>query len=288
MRLLQLVPQAQQFRDSLKRRTLRCGVLLCITICSSGYLLAQTAQQYIKNGDRQVAANQYQQAVQSYLSAIRLQPDTADAYGKLASTYEKLNMLNESAAASSKAAEIYEKQADTLLNGQVPAPRNDVPPATAPPAQVPQALQQAPQAQGAPQIAVDLQSCPTQVPPGTVSRSSPPSAQTFQRLIFDDVSFDERSQVGLVFTQFNMGSTRKNAIVSNGGQAEKQHANVPESTTIYPIKTIYTKCVQDASLAVRTVWKADYVCMKDKFGDWSCPADSTPERLEYKLIQKTQ
>jgi tetratricopeptide (TPR) repeat protein len=193
MRLLQLVPQAQQFRDSLKRRTLRCGVLLCIAICSSGYLLAQTAQQYIKNGDRQAAANQYQQAVKSYLSATRLQPDNADAYGKLASTYEKLNMLNESAAASSKAAEIYEKQADTLLNG---------------------------------------------------------------------------------------------AIVSNGGQAEKQHANVPEGATIYPIKTIYTKCVQDASLAVQTVWKADYVCMKDKFGDWSCPTDSTAERLEYKLIQK--
>ena len=286
MQLLQPFPQAHSFRESLKRCALRYGVLICIATCCSGLLLAQTAQQFIKNGDRQAAANQYQQAVQSYLSATKLQPDNANAYGKLASAYEKLNMLNESAAASSKAAELYEKQADTLLNGQAPAPRDDVPPAAAPPAQVPQALQQEPQAQVAPQTALDQQSCPTQVPLGTVSRSSPPSAQTFQRLIFDDVSFDERSQVGLVFTQFNMGSAQKNTIVSNGGQAEKQHANVPEGTTIYPIKTTYTKCVQDASLAVRTVWKADYVCMKDKFGDWSCPADSTAERLEYQLIQK--
>lgn len=56
--------------------------------------------------DRQVLANQYQQAARA-ISATKLQPDNADAYGKLASVYKKLNMLNESAAASSKAAELY-------------------------------------------------------------------------------------------------------------------------------------------------------------------------------------
>ena len=287
MRLLQLVPQTQTFRDSLKRRTLRYGILLCIAICSSGYLLAQTAQQYMKNGDRQAAANQYQQAVQSYVSAIKLEPENGDAYTKLATAYEKLNMLNESAAASSKAADLYEKQADTLLNGPAAAPRNAAPPAAAPPAQT-QALQPVPPPQVAPQNAADLQSCPTQVPAGTVSRSSPPSPQTFQRVIYDFYASDEHGQLGLVFTQFQMQPTRKNIITMNAGMAEKMYPNVPEGATVYPIKGTYIKCVQDAWLAVRTVWKTDYVCMKDKFGDWSCPADSTPERLEYKLIQKKQ
>lgn len=288
MRFLQLVPQAQPLRGSLKRRALRCGVLVGIAICSSGLLLAQTAQQYMKNGDRQAAANQYQQAVQSYVSATKLEPDNGDAYTKLASAYEKLNMLNESAAASSKAAEIYEKQADTLLNRPAAAPRNTAPPAAAPPAPILQAQQPAPPTQVAPQTAVDLQSCPTQVPTGTVSRSSPPSPQTFQRVIYDFYASDEHGQLGLVFTQFQMQPTRKNIITMNAGMAEKMYPNVPEGTTVYPIKATYTSCVQDAWLAVRTVWKTDYVCMKDKFGDWSCPADSTPERLEYKLIQKKQ
>ena len=106
MQFLQLVPQAQPLRESLKRRALRCGIFVGIAICSAGLLLAQTAQQYMKNGDRQAAANQYQQAVQSYVSATKLEPDNGDAYTKLASAYEKLNMLNESAAASSKASRL--------------------------------------------------------------------------------------------------------------------------------------------------------------------------------------
>jgi len=113
-------------------------------------------------------------------------------------------------------------------------------------------------------------------------------AQTFQRVIYELYASDEHGQIGLVFTQFQMQPTRKNVITMNRGQAENMYPNVPEGATVYPINGTYIKCVQDASIAVRTVWKTDYVCMKDKFGDWSCPADSTPERLEYQLIQKTQ
>jgi len=223
------------------------------------------------------------------LSVIKLQPDNAEAYNKLAVAYEKLNMLSESAAAYSKAAEIYEKQADGLVAGQPAAPARAVAPPAATaqqarqPAPLPQPQQPVQQAQ---QAVANSQSCPTQVPPGTVTRSSPASAETFRRLIFDDVSFDERGQVGLIFTQFDMGPARKNTIVMNGGLSEKAHPNVPEGATTYPIKTTYVYCVQDAYLSVRTVWKTDYICMKDKFDDWSCPADSTPERLEYKLTNK--
>ena len=156
--------------------------------------------------------------------------------------------------------------------GRLSAPTQQVPPQ--------QPVQQAQQAVANPQ------SCPTQVPPGTVTRSSPPSAQTFQRAIFDKVSYDERGQVGLVFTKFDMQPTRKNIIIMNRGLAEKLYPNVPEGAIVYPIKTTYVYCVQEASLSVRTVWKTDYTCMKDKFNDWSCPADSTPERLEYKVTQK--
>ena len=234
--------------------------------------------------DRQAATGQYKQAVQSYLSVIKLQPDNPDAYNKLAITYERLNMLPESAAAYSKAAGIYEKQAGGMPAGQRAAPAKAVtvpapPVATPPRTQPPQPAQPA---------AANTQSCPTTVPPGTVTRTSPPTAQTFQRLIFDDVSFDEHAQVGLVFTQFEMGPLRKNTIVLNGGLSEKQHPNVPEGATIYPIKTTYVYCVQDAWFAIRSVWKTDYACMKDKFNDWSCPADSVPDRLETQTIKKQE
>ena len=92
MQILQPLPNAQPFRNTLKRCALHCGILICVSVCCPALLLAQTAQQYLRNGDRQVAANQYQQAVQSYLSATKLQPDNADAYGKLASVYEKLGL----------------------------------------------------------------------------------------------------------------------------------------------------------------------------------------------------
>jgi hypothetical protein len=186
-----------------------------------------------------------------------------------------------SANAQVAAAAIYEKQADSLVAVQPAAPATAA--TAAPAATLPQPQQPVQQAQ---QAVANPQSCPTQVPPGTVTRSSPPSAQTFQRAIFDMVSYNERGQVGLVFTKFDMQPTRKNIIIMNRGLAEKLYPNVPEGAIVYPIKTTYVYCVQDASLSVRTAWKTDYTCMKDKFNDWSCPADSTPERLEYKVTQK--
>ncbi|HEX9199040.1 MAG TPA: tetratricopeptide repeat protein [Acidobacteriaceae bacterium] len=234
----------------------------------------------MKMADQQTAAGQYKQAVQGYLSVVKLQPNNADAYNKLGIAYEKLNMLSESAGAYAKSAEIYEKQAEGMVAGQPAAPAAAAaPPAVAAP-QPQEPVQQAPQA------VANSQSCPTTSPPGTVTRSSPPTAQTFQRAIFDIVSYDERGQVGLVFTQFDMQPTRKNTIVMNGGLSEKEYLNVPNGTVAYPIKTTYVYCVQDKWLSVRTVWKVDYVCMKDKFGDWSCPVDSTRERLDYKVTNK--
>lgn len=281
----QPLPQTQPFRQNLRFHALRRLILLCLISCSSSLLLAQTAEQYMKTADQQAASAQYKQAAQSYLGVIKLQPDNADAYNKLGDVYQKLNMLPESAAAYAKAAGIYEKQAGSMLAGQPAAPATAAAAPARPAATLPQAQ---PPAQSAQPTIANTQSCPTTAPPGTVTRTSPPTAQTFQRLIFDDVSFDERGQVGLVFTQFDMGTPRKNTIVQNGGLSEKQHPNVPEGATTYPVKTTYVYCVQDAYLSVRTVWKTDYVCMKDKFDDWSCPADSTPERLEYKLTQKQQ
>jgi hypothetical protein len=127
--------------------------------------------------------------------------------------------------------------------------------------------------------------CPTQIPQGSVTRSSPPTAQTFQRVIYNFLLPAQRGQFGLVFTKFVLGGTSQNKIVDNGRGAERQFPNIALGQAMYKVQATYVQCLYDAHTQVRSVYEAGYVCAKDQSGDWTCPSTSL-RRTDYKLTNR--
>lgn len=127
--------------------------------------------------------------------------------------------------------------------------------------------------------------CSFDTPAGTISKTAAPSAQLFKRVIYEQMAAVEKARLGLQFTTFQMGTPFKN--VMTGRDLLKTF--VPENAMFYPIKTQFKTC-KEGSLDYNflRVIKENFGCYKDRFGDWVCGADSTPEFLESQDVPKKQ
>lgn len=133
-----------------------------------------------------------------------------------------------------------------------------------------------------------VRACSFSVPGGTVTRNSPPNAQTFQKVIYDMASVSKEGQWGMTFTKFQIGSPYKNRAIGNGsGGAEMERPQAAQGALIYPIVSEYVRCVNlDASYDERTVVDVNWACMKNRDGDWDCPTNSTREIVKRERVPK--
>ena len=119
--------------------------------------------------------------------------------------------------------------------------------------------------------------CPFNEPPGTVSKTSKPTSETFKRVIYDwkKATADGR-QIGITFQIFELGKPFVNRLTNNG----LLHDGAPQGATIYPIKTKYLFCDKYTDSTIRWLVESQFACFKDKFGEWVCPVDSVPNYIE--------
>jgi hypothetical protein len=136
--------------------------------------------------------------------------------------------------------------------------------------------------------APSVQACSFSVPGGTVTRNSPPTAQTFQRVIYNMAAVSNDGPWGMTFTRFDIGTPFRNNVISNGmGGVEMAHHNAPQGAIIYPITSEYVRCVNlDASYDERTIVDVNWACMKNNDGDWDCPTYSTAEIIKRERVPK--
>ncbi len=125
--------------------------------------------------------------------------------------------------------------------------------------------------------------CQFNEPAGTVSKTSKPSAQLFQRVIFERYRDNAGGRkVGITYQTFQLGKSYVNRLTNNG----LLHDGAPQGATIYTVKTKYIFCERYTDSTIRWVTEAQYSCFKDKFGDWVCPSDSTKNLEQIYLPNK--
>ncbi len=125
--------------------------------------------------------------------------------------------------------------------------------------------------------------CSFDTPAGTVSRTAGPSAQLFKRVLYEENAAVEKTKIGMVFTMFQMGAPFKNLLTRNG----LMNGAAPQNAMIYTMKTQYRIC-KDFSPEYNslTVIQEDFVCFKDRNGDWVCGPNSVPKFLEDQSVPK--
>lgn len=114
--------------------------------------------------------------------------------------------------------------------------------------------------------------CQFNEPPGTISKTSKPSAETFQRVIFEQYRDNSNGRkVGITYQTFSLGKSYVNRLTGSG----LMHDGAPQGATIYSVKTKFIFCDKHTDSTIRWEYDAQYSCFKDKFGDWACPSDAT-------------
>ena len=134
--------------------------------------------------------------------------------------------------------------------------------------------------------------CSFDAPTGTVSKTSGPSAQLFQRVIYERMADDVKAQhgakvrFGLQFTTFQIGTPFKNEMTGRGLLKN----SAPQNAMFYPVKTQFKECreVVNGDYNRFRVTKMNFGCYKDRFGDWVCGTDSTPAFSDEQDVPKKQ
>lgn len=132
--------------------------------------------------------------------------------------------------------------------------------------------------------------CPMNEPAGDSARTARPSAQLFQRVIYESMagkvnpkSISAPKKIGLTFLDFEMGKAYKNTLT--GDRVDPRlHDGAPVGAMIYPVKTKYLRCELFDSEIYGYVRQTDYACFRNSDGEWDCPVDSTTRTLERRTI----
>lgn len=124
--------------------------------------------------------------------------------------------------------------------------------------------------------------CPFSEPPGRVTKSSPPSAGLFKRVIYEKAaakinpdSITAPKKVGLTFLEFNMGEPYKNTLTSSRFGDKRRHDGAPVGAMIYPVKTKELQCDLHGREVRRRVTEVSHDCFKNRDGEWTCPGRTT-------------
>jgi hypothetical protein len=132
--------------------------------------------------------------------------------------------------------------------------------------------------------------CSMAFPAGNVTKSSPASAATFQRVIYDREagrinpgSITAPKQIGLTFLSFELGERYENTLTSTRFGDKRRHDGAPQGATIYPVRTRELMCERHGQEIRRTVRDVSRDCFKNRDGNWSCPGRTT-KTIESRLI----
>ena len=126
--------------------------------------------------------------------------------------------------------------------------------------------------------------CSFDTPAGIISRTAGPSAQLFQRVIYERMAAVEKAKLGLGFMTFQIGSPYRNSLTQNGLLV----ASAAQNALIYPVKTQYRTCTEGTlEFDFLVVTKETFACFKDRFGDWVC-TDGPTDVLEHQSVPKDQ
>lgn len=109
---------------------------IVLIACAGLIMSGADVKALLNSGDLQAKSGNYRGAAESYRAAIKLDPENAETYGKLADVYEHLGMNTEAAAMFAKSAEMLDKEAELLL-AKSPAQQAAPPRQTQAPAAVP-------------------------------------------------------------------------------------------------------------------------------------------------------
>ena len=131
--------------------------------------------------------------------------------------------------------------------------------------------------------------CPMNEPPGKVTKTAPASAQLFKRVIYETMAFDGNSsrgpkKLGLTFVEFEMGKAFRNTLTNNRIGDRRLHDGAPVGAIIHPVKTKYMRCELYDTYIRGYVRQHNFVCFKDRRGDWVCEFDGGFKTLETKEI----
>jgi hypothetical protein len=129
--------------------------------------------------------------------------------------------------------------------------------------------------------------CTFDPPAAAISRSSVASEAVFSRVIYDffgstvDGSLSAPLKVGVTFRELAVAPSINNKVVVDPATgAHRLDDGAPVNATLYPVKAIYVYCRAFRNSIEREVVQQNFVCFKDKFGDWTCPTDSFRKVLE--------
>jgi hypothetical protein len=131
--------------------------------------------------------------------------------------------------------------------------------------------------------------CPMGFPQGSVTKSSPPTAATFKRVIYDgeairiNDTISAPKAIGLTFLSFQMEKAYENTLTSTRFGDKRLYDGAPQGETIYPIKTRELMCERVGTQIRRRVADVSRNCFKNRNGNWTCPGRTT-KTLERKLI----
>lgn len=127
--------------------------------------------------------------------------------------------------------------------------------------------------------------CSFEKPTGTVTRTSPATAATFKRVIYDSEAMTEKRRVGVQFQDFQFGKAFKNILTTGG----LMHDVAARNTMVYPIRTQYKICVEgSAEYNYMAIVKQDFKCFKNSFGDWVCSVASPRTLTDRQDVPKDQ
>ena len=131
--------------------------------------------------------------------------------------------------------------------------------------------------------------CPMNEPPGKAAKTSTASPQLFKRVIYETMAFDGNSsrgpkKLGLTFVEFEMGKAFRNTLTNNRIGDRRLHDGAPVGAIIHPVKTKYVRCELYDTYIRGYVRQHNFVCFKDRRGDWVCEFDGGFKTLETKEI----
>ncbi|MEO8360231.1 MAG: hypothetical protein ABI672_09395 [Vicinamibacteria bacterium] len=132
---------------------------------------------------------------------------------------------------------------------------------------------------GGPAPSLDV--CPTEEPPGPVSKTSEASEATFKRVIYDrareiEAEHHDVQRVGMKFELFESGKPYVNRLTGGGLRKDGSphllmHDGAPLDAVIYPIKARYAKCIERPTWKRLWLIEENFDCFKNTHNDWACP-----------------
>jgi hypothetical protein len=128
------------------------------------------------------------------------------------------------------------------------------------------------------------QNCSFDAPPA-VTPNTKFSEQLIKSVLYERYSFEANAgglsspeKIGVSVLNIQTGKPYTNTVtVIPGRGAQRKQDGAPPNATIYPFTAKYIVCKKYSKETVRTQYESNFVCFKDRTGNWNCPVDGVPK-----------